>query len=286
MSPLLAGVHRQQQQHALDQRNLIMSSYPFLQYAVDNLLFHMLSPRFFRYFLPQHEILLALSANRARLWRRWTSLLGTADAAIILAKHSRSSATAGLLSPVFGARFRLERVFRKLENMAIAKMGPGAKEGGAVLSPITPIGPASPRTPRTPRTMAVAAAEERMFWQEKGGEAAVVVGGGEFRLPPIVKLPVPRKKGPVKSPLKSMIPVRTSMLPIRIPGGKEKGSPKSPARSPARSPGKGTSPKSPSRGPSKSPLASPLSPLSPVSPWEQDFGNGKLDFGFSLGFAV
>ncbi|KAK1753599.1 hypothetical protein QBC47DRAFT_430393 [Echria macrotheca] len=200
-----------QQQNAFDQRNLIMSSYPFLQYAVDNLLFHMLSPRFFRYFLPQHELLLAFSVNRARLWRRWTSLLGTADGRVIVAKHSRSSATAGLLSPVFGARFRLERVFRKLEHVMRHQKPVAGKENGGILSPITPIGPASPKTPRT---LAAAAAEEKTFWAERSGEAAVVVGGGEFRLPPIVKLPVPKRTGP---PAKS--PVKASMIPVRSPVG-------------------------------------------------------------------
>ncbi|KAK5651473.1 hypothetical protein OQA88_12480 [Cercophora sp. LCS_1] len=187
------SAHRQQQ-NVFDQRNLIMSSYPFLQYAVDNLLFHLLSPRFFRYFLPQHEILLALSANRARLWRRWTSLLGTADPRIIISKHDGGSATCGLLSPVFGARFRLERVFRKLERM-VALMG-RHKENG-VMSPVTPIAPA---TPRTPGTLEKALAEERVFWEGRG---EIVVGGGEFRLPPVVKLPVPRKKGVNKSPVKT-----------------------------------------------------------------------------------
>lgn len=105
------------QKTMLSQRNLVMSSYPFLQYAVNNLMFHLLSPRFFRYFLPQHELFLTLSANGFRLWRRWTSLLGTADPAGIF-QRSMTGSTGALLSPVFGARFRLERVFRKLGQVS------------------------------------------------------------------------------------------------------------------------------------------------------------------------
>ncbi|GAB1317198.1 hypothetical protein MFIFM68171_07408 [Madurella fahalii] len=135
------------------QRHLVMSSYPFLQYAVENLLFHLLSPTPFRYFLPQHEVLMAFSANNFRLWKRWTSLLGTRDAEVIIARHTTTTTTGGtggvtsspsspsslssfspssaggagagakqvaaLLSPVFGARFRLERVLRKLERLRV-----------------------------------------------------------------------------------------------------------------------------------------------------------------------
>ncbi len=42
---------------APDQRHLIAASYPFLQYAVDNWLYHLLSPRSSRYHFPQHELL-------------------------------------------------------------------------------------------------------------------------------------------------------------------------------------------------------------------------------------
>ncbi|KAJ3573034.1 hypothetical protein NPX13_g4843 [Xylaria arbuscula] len=38
--------------NVVDQRNLITSSYPFLRYAVENLLYHLLSPPQARYFLP------------------------------------------------------------------------------------------------------------------------------------------------------------------------------------------------------------------------------------------
>ena len=139
------------QQNFFDQRNLVMSSYPFLQYAVDHLLYHMLSPRFFRYFLPQPEVLAMFSADHFRLWRRWTCLLGTADSSIILAKHTTGPA-AELLSPVFGARYRLERVFRKLDRLT----------GGSltVMSPLVPLSPISPTAdkgfwvPHTPRFQA------------------------------------------------------------------------------------------------------------------------------------
>lgn len=102
-----------------EQRRLIMSSYPFLQYAVDNLLYHMLSPRQFRYHLPQKEILNLFSANNCRLWRRWTFLLGVRinepEAALAV---SAEGPAGPLLDPVYGARFRLERVFRRVSKIA------------------------------------------------------------------------------------------------------------------------------------------------------------------------
>ncbi|KAK4161637.1 hypothetical protein QBC43DRAFT_357513 [Cladorrhinum sp. PSN259] len=126
------------------QRHLVMSSFPFLQYAVDHLLFHLLSPTYFRYFLPQTEVFLALSANKFRLWKRWTSLLGTYDPDRIISQHTQiRNPTASLLSPVFGARFRLERVLKKLGKLSAGgDAAVGRKKG--VLSPITPVMPASP----------------------------------------------------------------------------------------------------------------------------------------------
>ncbi|KAK3345965.1 hypothetical protein B0T25DRAFT_266517 [Lasiosphaeria hispida] len=178
------------QQNVFDQRNLVMSSYPFLQYAVDNMLFHMLSPRFFRYFLPQHELLLALSANRFRLWRRWTSLLGTSDPLGILVRNSGPAATAAaLLSPVFGARYRLERVFRKLVRMS-------AKASGTAGGPLSPISPIVPATPRTPGS----ATSDKLFWTPRTPQ---------FRLPPTISLPIPPKRGPAKSPVKG--PLRSPL---------------------------------------------------------------------------
>jgi protein SERAC1 len=116
-----------------DQRNMVMSSYPFLQYAVDNLLFHLLSPRYFRYFLPQHELLKLFSSNRCRIWRRWTALLGESDPDAILSKCESAE---DLLSPIYGARYRLERLFRKLNSVS-------AQEA----LPPTPKTPVSPRSP-------------------------------------------------------------------------------------------------------------------------------------------
>ncbi|SPQ25799.1 771a2d65-5aab-4476-b9b5-ec5e31617f89 [Thermothielavioides terrestris] len=104
------------------QRHLILTSYPFLPYAVTHLLFHLLSPTRFRYFFPQRALLAALAADGFRLWKRWTSLLGAADPDAIVAMHAAPGARAApLLSPVFGARFRLERVLRKLARLAQAR---------------------------------------------------------------------------------------------------------------------------------------------------------------------
>lgn len=107
--------------HAEAQRKLIMSSYPFLRYAVDNLVFHLLCPRQFRYFLPQRELLHLLSANRCRIWRRWTQLLGfnitDAEPQAILAKAGQGPAKR-LLDPVYGAKYRLERVLRRVWKTA------------------------------------------------------------------------------------------------------------------------------------------------------------------------
>ncbi|KAI1419905.1 hypothetical protein F5Y12DRAFT_788680 [Xylaria sp. FL1777] len=101
--------------NVVDQRNLITSSYPFLRYAVDNLLYHLLSPRPVRYFLPQHAIFNMFTLNNCRIWRRWTAFLGETDASAILARCSSAEA---LLQPEFGASFRLERVFRAVNKMA------------------------------------------------------------------------------------------------------------------------------------------------------------------------
>ncbi|KAK4177158.1 hypothetical protein QBC36DRAFT_372366 [Triangularia setosa] len=144
---------------ATTQRQLITSSYPFLQYAVSSLLFHLLSPTYFRYFLPQNELFLTLSANKFRLWKRWTSLLGTYDPEELIALQTKlGSRTKELMSPVYGARFRLERVLRKLGGLSAAavrvkkedekggekgKKGKGGVgwRGKGIVSPVTPILP-------------------------------------------------------------------------------------------------------------------------------------------------
>lgn len=230
----------------VSQRNLIMSSYPFLQYAVENLLFHLLSPRFFRYFSPQHELFLCLSANRFRLWRTWTSLLGTADPGGIFERHTSANtagtgaekgagtgtptgsvnAAAALLSPVFGARFRLERVFRKLKRLSSGSVSGGglpstvptspARRIGALVTspvPITPsaamvhvlapsgagVGITAPRTPKTPKTPTLAtpttttaAAAAVGFWAPTI-TTTTTPPTSHFRIPPTISLPVPPK---------------------------------------------------------------------------------------------
>ncbi|KAI1321511.1 hypothetical protein F5Y16DRAFT_416848 [Xylariaceae sp. FL0255] len=118
-----------------DQRKLIKSSYPFLQYAVDNLLYHLLSPRNLRYFLPQQALYKALSSNNYRIWRRWTALLGETDPASIL---EASKSAEDLLRPEFGACYRLERVFRAVGRLAMVDKGN--------LSAIKPLSPLSPAT--------------------------------------------------------------------------------------------------------------------------------------------
>lgn len=108
--------------HAEDQRKMVMASYPFLRYAVENLVFHLLCPRHFRYFLPQRELLQLLSANRCRIWRRWTHLLGFSIAdgepQAILAKAGQGPARR-LLDPVYGAKYRLERVLKRVWKTAV-----------------------------------------------------------------------------------------------------------------------------------------------------------------------
>ncbi|KAI1296017.1 hypothetical protein F5Y03DRAFT_371118 [Xylaria venustula] len=126
LSPLVSGHSSREPEQSIlaspawrknvvDQRNLITSSYPFLRYAVDHLLYHLLSPRRARYFLPQHAIFNMFTSNNCRIWLRWTALLGETDATAILARCKSAKA---LLQPEFGASFRLERVFRAVNKMA------------------------------------------------------------------------------------------------------------------------------------------------------------------------
>ncbi|GAW22599.1 hypothetical protein ANO14919_121390 [Xylariales sp. No.14919] len=138
MSPETSPTWRR---NVVDQRNLIMSSYPFLRYAVDNLLYHLLSPRPLRYFLPQHAIFNTLASNNCRIWRRWTALLGETDALAILAKCKSAEA---LLQPEFGTSFRLERVFRAVNKMATGDSWFSPRKGlGLSVSPVFPIPPKS-----------------------------------------------------------------------------------------------------------------------------------------------
>lgn len=124
--------------HTDAQRRMVMASYPFLCYAVDHLVFHLLCPRDFRYFLPQGALLALFSANRCRIWRRWTHLLGfsIADASpdVLLARAGTGPA-GRLLAPVYGARYRLERVLRRVWRIAVGQQGSG--EGGSTTTPRT-----------------------------------------------------------------------------------------------------------------------------------------------------
>jgi hypothetical protein len=129
------------------QRHLILASYAFLTYAVTHLVYHLLAPSTFRYHFPQSAVLAVFAANRFRLWKRWTSLLGSCDPAVIMANHSDGDGRSGvmsLLSPVFGARFRLERVWRKLAQLAAEEDGEVPRLRGIKLNLSTrPCGPAS-----------------------------------------------------------------------------------------------------------------------------------------------
>lgn len=128
-----------------DRRKMTMSSYPFLRYAVDNLMFHLLCPRHFRYFLPQKELLQLFTANRCRMWLRWTYFLGlsVADAVpqAILARAAQGPAKR-LLDPVYGARFRLERVLKRVWKTAVElqkSTSHGGQPGPRTLTPKRPI---------------------------------------------------------------------------------------------------------------------------------------------------
>lgn len=115
-NPSSAGASPAWQKNVADQRDLIMSSYPFLRYAVENLLYHLLSPQHVRYFLPLKAIFNMFVADGCRIWRRWTALLGETDASAVL---TRCTSAKMLLRPEFGASFRLERVFRAVNKMAM-----------------------------------------------------------------------------------------------------------------------------------------------------------------------
>ncbi|KAK4235092.1 hypothetical protein C8A03DRAFT_37077 [Achaetomium macrosporum] len=189
------------------QRHLIMSSYPFLQYAVSHLLFHLLSPQPFRYFLPQHALLATFSANKFRLWKRWTSLLGTYDSEVIIAKHASpgSGRTAALLSPVYGARFRLERVLRKLRRLAASESYVARRSG--VLEPVTPVGLPTVSVSmggdgggHSPRREDQSKKRGKKEKEEEEGEEWVP-GTPRFRLPSELSLPLPSVGGPLLSPV-------------------------------------------------------------------------------------
>ncbi|KEZ38880.1 hypothetical protein SAPIO_CDS10192 [Scedosporium apiospermum] len=160
-----------------DQRNLVMSSYPFLQYAVDNLLYHLLSPLPFRYFFPQMALLRLLSSNRSRLWRRWTSLLGATTPSTIL---SASKSAEDLLTPLYPARFALERVLRTLSRLS-SPPSPTAEAptspSSVLASSSSAMGLSSPRSPLSPITPR-SASEVTTLWSAARGGASTGTGTG------------------------------------------------------------------------------------------------------------
>ncbi|KAJ4387353.1 hypothetical protein N0V93_007944 [Gnomoniopsis smithogilvyi] len=127
--------------HADTQRHMVMASYPLLRYVVDHLVFHLLCPREYRYFLPQGPLLALFAANRCRIWRRWTHLLGfsIADASpeALLAWAGKGPAVR-VLAPVYGARYRLERVLRRVWRTAVEQQRGGAGAGEGATPRTTP----------------------------------------------------------------------------------------------------------------------------------------------------
>lgn len=131
-----------------DQRHLITSSYPFLQYAVSNLAYHLLSPTS-RSSLPQLALLHLLAADNLRLYKRWTSLLGASTPSQILAA---SESAEGLLARFPAGRLALERVLRALwriggrEVLGREPISPSSEgtagtgwSAGVVWTPLTPL---------------------------------------------------------------------------------------------------------------------------------------------------
>ncbi|SPN99221.1 uncharacterized protein DNG_02258 [Cephalotrichum gorgonifer] len=137
-TPPLSPDAKAWRRNVTDQRNLITSSYPFLQYAVSNLLYHLLSPSRFRHSLPQLPLLRLLSRDNMRLYRRWTALLGAHTTPQILAASGSAEA---LLARFPAGRLALERVLRTLGRLS-------AREpwGGGVGGPLSPISPITPST--------------------------------------------------------------------------------------------------------------------------------------------
>lgn len=113
--PMLGGV---------GQMDMPVSSYSFLRYVANNFVFHLLCPRKMRYFLPQVKLLQLFTANNCRVWRRWTHLLGfsihAANPDVILNQMNRGKMQR-LLQPVYGAKYRLDRVLRRAWKTAITQ---------------------------------------------------------------------------------------------------------------------------------------------------------------------
>ncbi|KAF2969208.1 hypothetical protein GQX73_g4324 [Xylaria multiplex] len=189
LSPETSPIWRR---NVVDQRNLITSSYPFLRYAVDNLLYHLLSPRPLRYFLPQHAIFRMFTSDNCRIWRRWTALLGETEASAILAKCKSAEA---LLQPEFGTSFRLERVFRAVNKMATGDSWFSPRRSlGLSVSPMFPIPPKS-RTGVEAEAGAGAEAEAEV--DEAARQKPTAPGPHLLPLPPYAIRRGPRSRGTV-----------------------------------------------------------------------------------------
>lgn len=196
--------------HSEDQRKMILSAYPLLRYVVENLVFHLLCPRKFRYFFPQTELLRLLSANRCRIWRRWTHLLGfgihDATPEAILNKAEQGLAKK-LLDPVYGARYRVERVLRKVWKIAMEQQQSGCSANT----------PASPSVATSPRKAHFRNVSERSV-------VFSLVGEGPDAAPWLV----PGKRTGNASPASPATPA-TPMSPVfphsptRLQGIKERG---------------------------------------------------------------
>ncbi|KAG8162267.1 hypothetical protein KVR01_008032 [Diaporthe batatas] len=184
------------------QRALVTSSYPLLRYTVDNLIFHLLRPRALRYFPPQAALLRLLTADGCRIWRRWTRLLGIPDASgssggagiittgtgagaalvdvptAVLSKARARPATAVLLRPVYGASFRLDRVFRRAHKTS--------REQAALAAQARARRPSRLRTQRSGRSFRSAAGGGA-----GGGDASVRAGAGAGagEMPPTPRTP-------------------------------------------------------------------------------------------------
>ncbi|KAL8358891.1 hypothetical protein RB601_008212 [Gaeumannomyces tritici] len=165
LAPMPHQETRYWRENVLDQRRLIISSYPFLRYAVDNLIFHMLYPHDFRYYLPQSDVLRLFAANDCRLWRRWTALLGVSIRDPMAALEICAAGPARkLLDPVYGARYRLERVFKRVSKIALEFPEPlsvGVARPAAEVKPrlVTTKAAANTKLPGDADGNAVAAAE-------------------------------------------------------------------------------------------------------------------------------
>ena len=96
----------------VDQRELVISSYPFLRYAVKHLVYHLPSPEAHRHNLPPQR--LYQRTTHCRLWRRWIALLGEGDPNLNLSKCSSAK---HLSRTDWSAGHRLQRVFKSISRL-------------------------------------------------------------------------------------------------------------------------------------------------------------------------